>query len=220
VWQPDPGQEALISNGVDPSAPYVLFVGRITRQKGLNYLLDAASAIDRRAQLVLCAGAPDTPEITEETRRKVAEVTAERGQTVWIESHLDQQSLCQLLTNAAVFVCPSVYEPFGLVNLEAMACGCPVVASAVGGIPEVVVDGETGYLVPLSAADSDGSAAGPQPELASGLALRINQLLDNPELASRMGAAGRERVVTSFSWEAVARQTVELYARAMEKAGS
>ncbi|MFN2522377.1 MAG: glycosyltransferase, partial [Mycobacteriales bacterium] len=175
--------------------PYALFVGRITHQKGLSHLLRAAK--DLPGQLVLCAGAPDTPEIAAETEALVAELQAHRSGVVWIREMLPRQDVVQLLSHATVFVCPSVYEPLGIVNLEAMACGTAVVASAVGGIPEVVVDGETGLLVPPAA---------PEP-----LAAALTDLLQDPGGAAEMGRAGRARAVEHFGWDAIARRTLAVY---------
>jgi starch synthase len=191
--------------------PIVLFLGRITRQKGITHLIDAAAHLDPSAQLVLCAGAPDTPEIGAEVREKVADLQRSRGGVFWIEEMLPRADVVQMLSHATVFVCPSVYEPFGLINLEAMACGLPVVASAVGGIPEIVVDGETGYLVPFEeGGDVFGSPLDPV-RFARDLADRVNQLLADPALAGAFSQAGRRRVVEHFSWQAIAVRTAELY---------
>jgi alpha-maltose-1-phosphate synthase len=192
-YAPDANTDVLDRFGVDPATPYVIFVGRITHQKGLEHLLDAAPLLDERANLVLCAGAPDTPEIGERVRSRIP--TLER--TIWIEEMLPKPQVIQLLTHATVFVCPSIYEPMGIVNLEAMACETAVVASRVGGIPEVVVDGETGYMV--------------EPANPEELAARINELVDEPELAARFGKAGRKRAVEDFSWRAIAKRTADLY---------
>jgi len=203
-YRRDPGTDLVEQNGVDSSRPYVLFVGRVTRQKGLTHLLDAAAHLDPHAQLVLCAGAADTPELAAEIEAKLARVRASRDGVVWIERMLQRQEVIQLLSHAAVFVCPSVYEPLGIVNLEAMACETPVVATAVGGIPEVVDDGTTGLLVPLD----------PDPDrFARDLAECINRLLADPEAARRMGEAGRRRAVGEFGWRAIAEQVAALYRR-------
>jgi alpha-maltose-1-phosphate synthase len=208
-YRPDPGTEVLQRYGVDPARPYVIFVGRITRQKGVPHLLDAAHEIDPAAQLVLCAGAPDTAELGAEVTEKVAKLQAERGNVIWIEKMLEREEVIQLLTHARVFVCPSVYEPLGIVNLEAMACETAVVATATGGIPEVVADGVTGLLVPFS---SDGSGAARDPRgFAHDIAVRVNRLLADPALAERFGKAGRRRAVEEFGWDAIAAQTVALY---------
>jgi alpha-maltose-1-phosphate synthase len=209
-YRPDHGSDVLGAYGVDPGRPSVIFVGRITRQKGVPHLLDAALAIDPAAQLVLCAGAPDTPELGREVADKVARIRQERGGIVWIEKMLERREVVQLLTQATVFVCPSVYEPLGIVNLEAMACETAVVATDTGGIPEVVADGETGLLVPF---DSDG-AGGPRDPIrfAADIAERVNRLLADPDLAGRMGQAGRRRAVEEFSWATIAAETAALYA--------
>jgi len=210
-WQPDTSLDALHEHGVDPDRPSVVFVGRITRQKGVVHLLDAAEHLPAGTQLVLCAGAPDTKEIAEEFRTRVAELADAPADLIWIDEMLPRRKVIQLLTHARVFVCPSIYEPFGIVNLEAMACGTAVVASAVGGIPEVVVDGETGTLVPLTAGDDPmGSPADPD-AYARDLAAAVNALLDAPERAASMGSAGRARVESTFAWTAIAERTAELY---------
>ena len=210
-YAPDHGTDVLARHGVDPTRPSVVFVGRITHQKGVTHLLDAAAEIDPSAQLVLCAGAPDTPEIAEEVRAKVDALRLERGNVVWIRDMLPKASVIQLLTHATVFVCPSIYEPLGIVNLEAMACETAVVATAVGGIPEVVVDGQTGLLVPFEPGEHHSPA---DPEaFARRLAGAVNELLQHPERAASMGRAGRRRVLDRFTWSAVARETVALYER-------
>ncbi|MEU0459060.1 glycogen synthase [Streptomyces sp. NPDC006129] len=206
LYRPDHGTDALDRIGLDRSRPYVLFVGRITRQKGVPHLLRAVRDIDPAAQVVLCAGAPDTPEIDREFRELFAELSDVRDGVYWIPKMLPRPEVIQLLTHAALFVCPSVYEPLGIVNLEAMACGTPVVASAVGGIPEVVDDGRTGLLVPAG----DGFEAG--------LARAMGTVLGDPEAARRMGEAGRERAVGEFGWDAVARRTVRLYEEIVKQA--
>lgn len=206
LYRPDHGTDALERIGLDPSRPYVLFVGRITRQKGVPHLLRAVRDIDPAAQVVLCAGAPDTPEIDQEFRELFGELSRVRDGVFWIPRMLPRPEVIQLLTHAALFVCPSVYEPLGIVNLEAMACGTPVVASAVGGIPEVVDDGRTGLLVPAG----DGFEAG--------LARAMDSVLGDPEAARRMGEAGRERAVGEFGWDAVARRTVRLYEEILKQA--
>jgi alpha-maltose-1-phosphate synthase len=203
AYHPVTEDDALRHYGVDPDRPIVVFVGRITRQKGVGHLIAAAHHIDPAAQLVLCAGAPDTPEIAEETRTAVSELAAARPGVIWIQKMLQPAEVRQLLSHATVFVCPSVYEPLGIVNLEAMACGTAVVASDVGGIPEVVDDGVTGRLVHYDAAD--------EPAFRMGLAEVVNEVLADPERARRMGAAGRTRAEQEFSWAGVAEQTVEVY---------
>jgi starch synthase len=197
-YAPDPGTDVLKKHGVDLTRPYVIFVGRITRQKGVPVLLRATAALDESAQLVLCAGAADTPELAAEVSALVAGLQATRSGVLWIHEMLPKPEIVQLLTHAAIFVCPSVYEPLGIVNLEAMACGTAVVGSRVGGIPEVVADGVTGLLVP--------------PEDPAALAVALNELLRDPDRAAAMGRAGRERAVNEFSWDTVSAQTVALYA--------
>ncbi len=200
-YQRDERTDVLEQRGIDASRPYVVFVGRITRQKGVTHLLEAARFIDPGAALVLCAGAPDTPEIAAEVRALVDELRGSRS-VVWIDEMLPRPEVVQILSHASVFVCPSVYEPFGIVNLEAMACGVPVVASAVGGIPEIVVEGETGLLVPL---DDDRAA------FARAIAASVNAVLADAAIGRRMGAAGRRRVEQHFAWSAIAERTLELY---------
>jgi starch synthase len=202
-YHPVTESDALRHYGVDPDRPIVVFVGRITRQKGVGHLIAAAHEIDRDAQLVLLAGAPDTPEIAEETTRAVSELAAARPGVYWIQKMLQPAEVRQFLSHATVFVCPSVYEPLGIVNLEAMACGTAVVASDVGGIPEVVDDGRTGLLVHYDEADVLSFRAD--------LAEAVNALLGDPERARTMGAAGRDRAVTEFSWASMAEQTVSVY---------
>jgi alpha-maltose-1-phosphate synthase len=196
-YHPDPARDAVRAAGVDPDRPIVVFVGRITRQKGLGHLVAAAHHIDRDAQIVLCAGAPDTPEIAEETEKAVTELSGSRPGVVWVRRMLPAKDVRSLLAAATVFVCPSVYEPLGIVNLEAMACGTAVVASKTGGIPEVVADGETGLLVP--------------PDEPVALAEAVNTLTRDADRAKAMGAAGRERAATQFDWAKIARETADLY---------
>ena len=208
-FHPDPDTGALARLGIDPDRASVVFVGRLTRQKGIDQLLVAAGSIDPEAQLVLLPTAPDTPEVGRELRELAKVVASERAGVFWIEEVLPRPELVQVLSHATVFVCPSVYEPFGLVNVEAMACGAPVVASAVGGIPEIVVDGETGLLVPVELRP-DGQPADPA-TFAARLAGTINELLGDPERARKMGAAGRRRVLAEFTWSGIAARTVALY---------
>ena len=211
-YRPDPGTDIVERHGVDPARPFVLFVGRVTRQKGLTYLLDAAVDIDPAAQLVLCAGAADTPELAAEIHAKLERVRAARGGVVLIERMLPRRELVQLLTHAAVFVCPSIYEPLGIVNLEAMACATPVVATATGGIPEVVEDGVTGLLVPFDPVDGATREPRDPDGFARALAERIDRLLADPAAAAAMGAAGRARVVAEFGWGRIAERVCALYA--------
>jgi starch synthase len=194
----DPAVDVLLAHGIDPARPYVIFVGRITRQKGMPVLLRAAATLEEAAQLVICAGQPDTPELLAE----VTDLVAGLDRVVWIPRMLAKREVIQLLTHAAVFACPSLYEPLGIVNLEAMACGTAVVASRTGGIPEVVIDGVTGLLVP--------------PDDEEALAAALNELIGDPARAEAMGQAGRERAVTEFSWASVATQTAELYAKVID----
>ncbi|ONH31948.1 glycogen synthase [Pseudofrankia asymbiotica] len=196
-YSPDLGTDVLERHGVDPDRPSVVFVGRITRQKGVPVLLRAAAELDPRAQLVLCAGAPDTPELLAEVTELVDALHARRDGVIWISGMLQKPEVIQLLSHASLFACPSVYEPLGIVNLEAMACGAAVVASRVGGIPEVVDDGVTGLLVP--------------PNDPPALAAAMNELLADTARARAMGQAGRDRAVTEFGWPAVARETARLY---------
>jgi alpha-maltose-1-phosphate synthase len=206
LYRPDHGTDALTRHGIDPARPYVLFVGRITRQKGVPHLLRAVRDIDPGVQVVLCAGAPDTAEIDREFRELFEELSRVRAGVFWIPQMLPRPEVIQLLTRAAVFVCPSVYEPLGIVNLEAMACGTPVVASRVGGIPEVVDDGRTGLLVDVDDA------------FEQGLARALDTVLGDPEAARRMGEAGRRRVAGEFGWDAVARRTAALYEEILKQA--
>jgi len=237
-YQYTPEMTALEKYGVDPKKPYVLFVGRITRQKGVTHLVDAIQYLPAGTQVVLCAGAPDTPEIAAEMRAKVEAVrrytpgsqeaavenfTTDGGHSiatgdptgtghnlVWIEQMVTREEAIQLYSHCAVFCCPSVYEPFGIINLEAMACRAPVVASATGGILEVVVDEVTGHLVPFEA-DPVTTFPVDAPKFAKDLAARLTELLKDPEKAKRMGEAGRKRVEEYFSWTAIAAQTIRLY---------
>jgi len=210
-YQPDPGTAVLERHGVDPDRPSVLFVGRITRQKGLPHLLRAALSLDPGVQVVLCAGSPDTEEIRAEVTVLVDALRQDRDGVVWIEEMVPKPDVVQLLTHATVFACPSVYEPMGIVNLEAMACETPVVATATGGIPEVVADGETGLLVPIEQV-TDGSGTPLDPaRFEADLAVRLTEVLADPARARAMGVAGRRRAVESFSWAAIATRTLDLY---------
>ncbi|MFJ5230910.1 glycogen synthase [Kitasatospora sp. NPDC088391] len=211
VQRPDPRTDALDRYGIDPHRPIALFVGRVTRQKGLELLLRAGFELDPDTQLVLACGRPDTPEIAAETAELVAALHRTRTGVVRIDGMLDPDPLRQLLTHATVFVCPSRYEPMGIVNLEAMACGTAVVATAVGGIPEVVADGDTGRLVPLDPADDKRTA--------SELAAAVNALTADPARARALGAAGRRRAAALFGWDTAARRTVEVYQSARSSGG-
>jgi starch synthase len=258
-YQYTPRQEALLKYGVDPMKPYVLFVGRITRQKGVTHLVDAIKYLPPGTQVVLCAGAPDTPEIADEMRAKVeaarattpgsqpamvavesdgvsnppGHATASGDPTgtghniVWIEQMVSKQEAIQLYSHCAVFCCPSVYEPFGIINLEAMACRAPVVASATGGILEVVVDDaraakdsieQTGYLVPFEADPATTFPADPE-QFSHDLAEKLNELLADPAKARELGEAGRRRVEAQFSWKAIAQQTIDLYGKLIAERG-
>jgi glycogen synthase len=202
---------ALERYGIDPATPFVLFVGRITRQKGIVHLVRAIQHMDAGFQVVLCAGAPDTPEIAREMEEAVAQASAQRPGVIWIDEMVDKKTVYELYSHAAVFCCPSIYEPFGIINLEAMACETAVVASAVGGIKEVVADGETGFLVPIDQMTESPFEPKDPEQFARHLAARINELMRNRELRERFGRAGRKRAEEKFSWSAIARDTEALY---------
>ena len=221
LWQPRPtfdeaaaaGGSVLQDLGVDPTRPIVCFVGRITRQKGVRHLIKAAAHFAPGVQLVLCAGAPDTPEIAAKTTALVEHLQSQRDGVFWVQEMLDKPKIQEILTASDVFVCPSIYEPLGIVNLEAMACATAVVASDVGGIPEVVVDGQTGLLVHYDpAAEHDPTRA---EEFERALAEKVNLLVGDSEKATAFGAAGRQRAIDEFSWSSIAAQTVELYSSLM-----
>jgi alpha-maltose-1-phosphate synthase len=203
--------EAFERHGIDPRKPYLLFVGRITRQKGIIYLVRAIPYMDPDFQIVLCAGAPDTPEIAEEMKGAVESVRQKRPDIIWIEEMVDRNAVIELYSHAAVFCCPSIYEPFGIINLEAMACETAVVASAVGGIKEVVVDGETGFLVPLEQMKESPFELLDPDKFSRDLAAKINQLMKDRNLREKFGKAGRKRAEEKFSWSAIARKTKALY---------
>jgi glycogen synthase len=209
-YQKVPSKDALLRHGIDPERPYLLFVGRITRQKGIIHLAQAIRHMDRDFQVVLCAGAPDTKEIALEMQAAVSEAQALHGSVIWIQEMVGKKEIIELYSHAAVFCCPSVYEPFGIINLEAMACDTPVVASAVGGIKEVVVDEETGILVPLELRAGSFEPVD-NGVFEKGLADAVNRLMADPELRQRMGKAGRARAEAHFSWGAIARRTLALY---------
>ncbi len=217
AWAPNPDTGALERLGIDPQAPTIVFVGRITRQKGLPYFLRAVRELAEGVQVVLCAGAPDTPEIAAEVSGLVAELQATRSGVHLISEMLPRHELTQILTHATTFVCPSVYEPLGIVNLEAMACGTPVVASATGGIPEVVVDGETGFLVELDQLD-DGTGTPTDPDrFIADMAAALTAMVSDPERAAAMGRASRERAAEHFSWESIGERTLEVYRSVIEQ---
>ncbi len=207
---------ALRAYGVDPAKPYILFVGRITRQKGVTHLVEAIRYLPADTQVVLCAGAPDTPEIAAEMRLRVEEARQYNPHVIWIEKMVTKAETIQLYSHAAVFCCPSVYEPFGIINLEAMACRAPVVASATGGILEVVVDDKTGYLVPF---EQDPVTSFPlhADTFARDLAAKLSELLADPAKCKRFGEAGRKRVEDTFAWSAIADQTIQLYQKLLVK---
>ncbi len=211
LWTPTANPDRVRELGIDPDRRSVIFVGRITRQKGLPLFLRAAAQLPPDVQLVLCAGAPDTPEIKAEVEALVEDLRATRGGVVWIAEMLPRADVVALLTQATVFACPSIYEPLGIVNLEAMACDTAVVATATGGIPEVVVPGETGWLVPIEQLhDGTGTPVDPAAYVAD-FAAALNEAVADPDRAHRMGQAGRQRAIESFSWPAIAAQTLEIY---------
>jgi alpha-maltose-1-phosphate synthase len=208
---------ALERHGIDPKKPYLLFVGRIARQKGIIHLVRAIPFMDTDFPIVLCAGAPDTPEIAEEMKEALAVAQKKRKDIFWIEEMLDRPAVIELYSHAAVFCCPSIYEPFGIINLEAMACGTAVVASAVGGIKEVVVEGETGFLVPIEQMkESPFDPLNPE-KFSRDLAARINQLMKDPKKREQFGKAGRKRAEENFSWSAIAQKTKALYETLLNK---
>jgi starch synthase len=211
MWQPDEGEDEVRALGIDPAKPSVVFVGRNTRQKGVPYLLRAAASLPAGVQLVLCLGAADTPELAAETARLIEELQGKREGVVLIERMLPRHELIQVLSHATAFACPSIYEPLGIVNLEAMACGAAVVASATGGIPEVVQHGETGLLVELQqVTDGTGTPLDPEKFVAD-FAAALNEVVSDPARAKVMGAAGRVRAEQHFSWESITETTLEVY---------
>ena len=218
-YRPTPDPATLAQLGVNPAVPFVLFVGRITRQKGIIHLVNAIEHMQPGTQVVLCAGAPDTPEIAAEMTAAVERARARSAnRIVWIPEMLSKEKVIALYTHAAIFVCPSVYEPFGIINLEAMACETPVVASAVGGIPEVVDPGETGLLVPIDA-EGGGSVEPREPHVFSrALAAAVNELLSSPERRASMARKARTRVEDHFSWTSIAKQTLAFYEQLADRA--
>jgi glycogen synthase len=203
--------QTLEEYGIDKDKPFVLFVGRITRQKGIIHLVNAIKYLHSDTQVVLCAGAPDTPEIAREMEDSVNEVRKERDNVIWIEKMLDKKQVIELYSQASVFCCPSIYEPFGIINIEAMACETAVVASAVGGIKEVVVDGETGILIPLEQQDTAPFEPVDPDKFSRDMAEAINAIIDDKDKAESMARKGRKRVEETFDWSAIAKQVESLY---------
>ena len=210
-YYPRQSRDQLAKSGIDPNKPFILFVGRIARQKGIIHLVNAIKCMEPGFQVVLCAGAPDTPEIAEEMKRAVAEAQRKRDGVIWIEKMVPKEVAYELYSHAAVFCCPSIYEPFGIINLEAMACETAVVASAVGGIKEVVVDGETGYLVPLEQMQESPFEPVDPDKFSRDFAKKINQLMRDEHLRQKFGEAGRRRAVEKFSWSTIAAETKKMY---------
>lgn len=216
-YKPTFDEKLLLEYGIDSKIPFVLFVGRITRQKGISQLIAAAKYFNKNCQIVLCAGAPDTKEIAEETEALIANLCKERQGVILISEMLPREKIKVLYSHARVFACPSLYEPFGIINLEAMACETPVVGSHVGGIPEIIVEGETGYLVPLqSVSRTDFNPANPE-DFQKSFAEKVNLLLEDEVLATQMGKAGRERVLKIFSWESIAKTTFDYYQKVIDR---
>lgn len=216
-YKPTFDEGVLKKWGVDPNRPFVLFVGRITRQKGISQLIQAIPQIDKNAQVVLCAGAPDTQELADECKGLIEEVQKVRDGVIWIQDVVPHEELRVLYSHATVFATPSLYEPFGIINLEAMSCGTPVVGSAVGGIPEIIVDGETGFLVPLKAVSETNFEPADPKAFQTDFANKLNKILENPELAKKMGEVSRKRAIDVFSWKAIAQQTYEFYQECIER---
>jgi alpha-maltose-1-phosphate synthase len=216
-YKPTFDTNLLLEYGINPEIPFVLFVGRITRQKGISQLISAAKYFAENCQIVLCAGAPDTQEIAKETEDLIAELKATRNGVILISEMLPREKIKVLYSHARVFACPSLYEPFGIINLEAMSCETPVVGSAVGGIPEIIVEGETGYLIELeSVSRTDFNPKNPV-EFQKNFASKVNQLLADEQLATTMGKAGRKRVLEKFSWESIAKTTYTYYEEVIGK---
>ncbi|MBM6403878.1 glycogen synthase [Phycicoccus sp. CSK15P-2] len=217
MWQRNDDPDVVRDLGIDPERPAVVFVGRITRQKGLPFLLRAAAELPPEVQLVLLAGAPDTPEIKAEVEGLVDGLRAERDGVVWISEMLQRDKVTAVLSASSVFVCPSVYEPLGIVNLEAMACELPVVATATGGIPEVVVDGETGWLVPIEQKQDGTGTPVDEDRFVADLAAALTDAVSDLDRARRFGVAGRTRAVDSFSWDTIADRTMEVYRQVLDR---
>lgn len=210
-FRPVSGQDALVKYGINPELPYVLFFGRVTRQKGIIHLVNAIKYLDENIQVVLCAGMPDTKEIGQEMEEKVQAIRATRANVIWINEWVSLEPKIELYSHAAVFCCPSIYEPFGIINLEAMACGTPVVGSAVGGIKEIIKHGETGFLVDLEQQQESPFEAVDPDQFARDLADSINKIVLNPSLRESMSQASRKRTVDVFSWKSIAKETLALY---------
>lgn len=210
-YQPKFDKNLLLEYGINPDIPFVLFVGRITRQKGISQLINAAKYLTKNCQIVLCAGAPDTPEIEAETEILIRELQSQRDGVILISQMLPREKIRILYSHARVFACPSLYEPFGIINLEAMSCCTPVVGSAVGGIPEIIVEGETGYLIPLERISRTNFNPLYPEEFQKQFAAKINILLEDESLSIQMGKAGRKRVLEKFSWESIAKTTFNYY---------
>lgn len=217
VYRPVETTEALQRAGIDPGRPYVLFLGRISRQKGIDLFLRAAARLPRETQIVLCAASPDSPGIEKEVAEAVSRLRADRPGVVWIREHIERRAAIELYSHAALFCCPSVYEPFGIINLEAMACETPVVATAIGGIPDVVVPGKTGVLIDVDAVSSSDALPADPERVTADLAAAMSGLLAEPERCAAMGRAGRRRVLASFTWKQVASDIHEIY-QALEPA--
>ena len=216
-YKPTFDNDLLLEYGINPEIPFVLFVGRITRQKGISQLISAAKYFNKNCQVVLCAGAPDTEEIAKETESLIQELQSQRDGIILISEMLPREKIKVLYSHARVFACPSLYEPFGIINLEAMSCETPVVGSAVGGIPEIIIEGETGYLIELeSISRTDFNPKNPE-EFQKNFAKKINLLLEDENLATQMGKAGRERVLDIFSWESIAKTTYNYYEKVISK---
>jgi alpha-maltose-1-phosphate synthase len=216
-YKPTFDTDLLLEYGINPEIPFVLFVGRITRQKGISQLISAAKYFNKNCQVVLCAGAPDTEEIAKETEILIKELQSQRDGIILISEMLPREKIKILYSHARVFACPSLYEPFGIINLEAMSCETPVVGSAVGGIPEIIIEGETGYLIELeSISRTDFNPINPE-EFQKNFAQKINLLLEDENLAAKMGKAGRERVLDIFSWESIAKTTYNYYEKVISK---
>lgn len=216
-YKPTFDNNLLEEYGINPNIPFVLFVGRITRQKGISQLIGAAQHFTKNCQIVLCAGAPDTPEIAEETEELIAELQSTRDGVILISEMLPREKIKILYSHARVFACPSLYEPFGIINLEAMSCETPVVGSAVGGIPEIIIEGETGYLIPLESKSRTDFYPKDEVFFQKHFAEKVNYLLENETLAIQMGKAGRKRVLDIFSWESIAKTTYNFYKEVQSK---